>query len=170
MNYDDRIASGIRDLDDARRFHELFPGAEHVIVQAKRDFEPDGWRVVYEWISRANLYCRYALWLVMPIEFTTGGAASPLEQPTLYIIEVEKVEKGRDEEGGPKWECNFGQFEEGDWKEIVEVGGDFAALGVDLITDAPVERFATFWRDTCPPPDDRAPDGLALRAPLRFMS
>lgn len=72
--------------------------------------------------------------------------------------------------GGPKWECNFGQFEEGDWKEFIHVGGDFDALGADLITDAPVEGFAVFWRDTCPPPEAPAPDGPALHAPLRFMS
>ena len=170
MNYDDKIARGICDLDDARRFQEFFPSAEHAVVQTRRDFGSDGWRVVDEWISRANLYDRYALWLVVPIEFTDSGAASPLEHPAVYIVEVEKVEKGRDEKGGPKWECNFGQFEKGDWNELVEANGDFEALGSDLITDAPVEGFATFWRDTCPPPEDPAPDGLALHAPLRFMS
>lgn len=170
MNYDDRIACGIRSLDDARRFQELFPGAEHVIVQAKREFEPDGWRLVHEWISRANLYNRYALWLVLPIEFTPDGVAAPLGQPDIYMIEIEKVENGGDDKEGPKWECSFGQFEEGAWKEIVEAGGDFAALGIDLMTNAPVEHFATFWRETRPPADDPAPDGQALRAPLRFMS
>ncbi len=170
MNYDDKLASGIRDLEDVRHFQNLFPSAEHVMVQAKREFDPGGWRLVDEWISRGNMYDRYALWLVVAIEFNQTGIASPLEPPTVYIIEVEKVTKGRHEKGGPKWECNFGQLEEGDWREIVEARGDFAALGADLTTDSPVERFATFWRDTCPPAEAPAPDGLALHAPLRFMS
>jgi hypothetical protein len=170
MNYNDKIAAGLRDLEHARQFQEFFPDAEHVVVQAKHDLDPDGWTLVDEWISRANLYDRYALWLVVPIEFTASGDVSPLDQPAIYIVEVEKVEKGRDEKGGPKWECNFGQFEEKDWKELIEAGGDFEAVGAGLITDAPVEGFATFWRDTAPPPVAPAPDGLALHAPLRFMS
>ena len=168
MNYDQKLASGIRDLNEARQFQELFPDAEHVIVQAKHHFE-HGWRLVDEWISRASFYDRYTLWLAMPIEFTASGAVSPLDKPDVHFVEVEKVERGRDEEGGPKWEYNFARFEQGDWEELVEVGGDFKALGADLITDNPVEGFATFWRDTSPPPEDPAPDGLALRAPLRFM-
>jgi hypothetical protein len=167
MNYDDKLASGIRDLDDARQFQELYQDAEHVIIQAKRDFGPDGWRLVDEWISRVSLFDRYTLWLVVPIEFTALGAV-PLDKTVVYIVEVERVEKGRDEEGGPKWECSFGQFEEGDWKKLVEAGADFEAMGAGLITDAPVEGFATFWRDTSPPPEDPAPDGVALHAPLRF--
>jgi hypothetical protein len=154
-------------LDDARLFQEFFPDAEHVIVQAKLDLPPEGWTLADEWISRAKLYDRYVLWLVVPIEFTVSGDVSPLEQPAVYIVEVGKVEKGRKEKGGPKWECNFG---EGDWKELIEAGGDFEALGADLITDSPVEGFATFWRDTSPPPEAPAPDGLALIAPLRFIS
>lgn len=170
MNYDDKITTGLRDLDDARQFHEFFPDAEHIIVHAKRDLTPDGWRLVDEWISRANLYNRYALWLVVPIEFTVAGDVSALDQAAVYIVEVTKVEKGRDEKDGPKWECTFGQFEEGDWQDLIAAGGNFETLGADLITDAPVKGFATFWRDTSPPPEAPAPDGLALHAPLRFMT
>ncbi|WP_428307641.1 hypothetical protein [Lacipirellula sp.] len=169
MNYNDRIAAGTRDLADVRQFLELFPHAEHAIVQSKHDFPPGGWQLVQEWISRTSLFDRYVLWLAIPVEFTAEGTASELDRPAIYVTEVEKVVKGRQEQGGPKWECGFGQIEEDDWLELVQVRGDFDAAGADLTKDDPVEGFATFWRDTCPPPDARAPEDITLRAPLRFV-
>ena len=168
MNYDTVIPSGIRDLACVRQFQHLFPNAEHTIVEAKRHFDPEGWRPVNEWISRASLHDRYVLWLVIAIEISTGGSVSAIEEPQAYLIEVETVEKGKDEEGGPRWECGFGQFEEGGWEELVENGGDFASVGLEMIVDAPVDGFAKFWRDTRPTRSAGPPDGMALRAPLRF--
>lgn len=168
MNYDSLIHSGVRDLPCVRQFQQVFPDGEHTIVDAKRDFHPDGWGPVKEWISRASLHNRYVVWLVLAIEITKDDRISAIEEPEAYLIEVGKVEKGRDEDGGPLWEYSFGQFEEGGWEELVENGGDFASVGLEMIVDAPVNGFATFWRDTRPIPNTGSPDGIAMRAPLRF--
>jgi hypothetical protein len=170
MNYDAVIASAVRDLPFAREFQRLFPNAEHTIVEAKRDFYPDGWRPVGEWISRASLHDRYVVWLVVAVAITTDGTVSALENPQLYVVEVEKVEKSRNEEGGPLWECGCLQFEEGDWDQLVENSGDFASVGFDMTIDAPVDRFATYWHDTRPSQNAAPSDGVCLRAPLRFMT
>jgi hypothetical protein len=170
MNNDAVIASAVRDLPFAREFQRLFPNAEHTIVKAKRDFHPDGWRPVSEWISRAGLHDRYAVWLVVAIEIAADGTVSKLEEPQLYVIEVKRVEGSKDEEGGAAWELAFCEFEEGDWEQLVENRGDFASIGFDMIVDAPVDRFARYWHDTSPSSHPIPSDGIALRAPFRFMT
>jgi len=170
MNYDTVIASAVRDWSCAREFQWLFANAEHTITQAKRDFDPNGWQFVSEWISRASLYDRYVVWLVVAIEIADNGTIGELEKPQLYVIEVEKVVGSRDDEEGPQWELACAEFEEGDWEQLVENGGDFASVEFEMTVDAPVENFATFWRDTRPSPRPAPSDGIALKAPFRFMS
>ena len=169
MNYDAVIASAVRDWPYAREFQRLFETAEHTIVEAKRDFEPEGWKPVGEWISRAQLHGRYVVWLVMAIKIATDGTVSPLEEPQLYVVEVKKVIRSRDDEKGQEWEIACVQFEEEDWGQLVENNGDFATVGFDMTIDSPVDRFATFWQDTRPIFRSEPPDCVAFRAPMRFM-
>jgi hypothetical protein len=61
VNYDSMIDSAARNFPPAAAFQRLFPNAEHSIVEAKRDFDPDGWKPVNEWISRAHLHDRYVV-------------------------------------------------------------------------------------------------------------
>ena len=84
MNYEPTIASGIRRFRPAREFQELFPNAEHAICEAKRD-TPDGWQLGQEWISRAPLHNRYAVWLVAAIEINSEGDVSEIEKPTVGL-------------------------------------------------------------------------------------
>ena len=123
-----------------------------------------------EWISRAKIHDRYIVWLVVAIKIMTGDADSELEEAEAYITEVENIERGRDDEGGPAWECGFCEFEDGDWEQLVNNDGDFSAIGLELTVDDPVDRFATFWRDTRPTRETSVPDGVALRSPLRFTT
>jgi len=104
MNYDAVIASAVRDWPYAYQFQRLFQNAEHTIVEAKRQFQPDGWKPVSEWISRAPMHGRYAVWLVIAIEIVADGTLSPLEEPQLYVVEVTKVIRSRDDEKGSEWE------------------------------------------------------------------
>lgn len=168
MNYDTVIASAVRDWSHAREFQRLFANAEHTITDAQRDFDPDGWMPVKEWISRAGLHDRYVLWLVVAIEIAADGAITELEKPQLYVVEVKKVVGSRNEEGGAEWEVTCSEFEEGAWEELVENGGTFPPGDFEMIVDAPVDRFDTFWRDTRPIPT--TPDGMAVKAPLRAMT
>jgi hypothetical protein len=168
MDFDAVLASAVRDLPSAREFHRLFPHAEHAIVEAKRDI--GGWRKVREWISRARLHDRYVVWLAVAIKITKNGVASEIEKPHVCVVEVHSVERGRAEEGGPQWECDFLQFEQdGDgWEQLVQNNGDFASVGFEMVTNAPVDRFDTFWHDTRPTRGVRPSDGMAFRAPVRF--
>ncbi len=81
MNYDTVAASAVSSFSRAREFEGLFPSAEHTIVDAKRDFYPDGWKPTREWISRSHLYDRYVVWLVVAIDRTEDGTISELEKP-----------------------------------------------------------------------------------------
>lgn len=168
MNYDAVIASAVRDWPCARDFERLFPNAEHTIVAAQHDFYPDGWKPAKEWISRAHLHDRYVVWLVVPIEIAADHTVSELDLPAFYVVEVHEVVKSRDDVGGPEWEMSCSQFQEDGWRQFVEMGGDLAAAGLEMTVDAPVDRFATFWRDTRPVADDMPPEGLQLQAPFRF--
>jgi hypothetical protein len=89
MSDDVLIASALVNFSPAHEFHRLFPNAEHTIVGAMRDCEPDGWRAVSEWISRARLYDRYILWLVVAVEVGADGRISEFEKPEHYLVEVE---------------------------------------------------------------------------------
>ena len=120
MNYAAVIAAAIREWPCAREFQRLFSNAEHIIVEALRNFDPDGWKPVHEWISRAHMHDRYVVWLVTAIEIAADGGVAELEKPELCVVKVEKVERSRDDEDGPRWECGFFQFEEGDWQQLVD--------------------------------------------------
>jgi hypothetical protein len=148
----------------------LFSNAEHTLVKAKRDFDPDGWQIVYEWNSRGHLYDRYVFWLVVAVNVGADGSLTELEKPSVTVVELEKIERCRDDAKGPKWELRMASFEDGDWEQLVESRGDFAAIGLELTINAPVDRFATYWRDTRPTPLAEPPEGgMAFDAALRFM-
>ena len=167
MNYDAILATGLDRIPVVREFCDLFPNAEHTVGKAKRDF--DGWQIVYEWISRSPVYERYVVWLVVAISIGPDGSLTELEKPNIYVVEISKIERCRNDQGGPSWEFTWGEFEDGDWDRLVENRGDFAAIGLELTTNAPVERFTECYDDTRPTPLAEPPDGMAFKAPLRFM-
>jgi hypothetical protein len=169
MDYDAVIATALGCIPSVREFRELFPSAEHTLVKAKRDFDPDGWQIVYEWISRSHLHDRYVVWLVVAIDIGTDGSVTELETPNVYVLEVDEIEPGRDEQRLKSWKFSLTEFEEGDWGQLVESGGDFSAIGIEIRMDSPVGQFATYWRDTRPIPLSDPGDGMAFKAPLRFM-
>jgi len=169
MNYDAVLAKGVASIPAVREFSKLFPSAEHTIVKAKRDFDADGWQIVYEWISRAPLHERYITWLVVAINIEADGSITELEKPRVSVVEIESIERCRDAPEGASWEFRTADFEDGDWERLVESHGDFGAIDLELTTDAPVARFATCWRDTRPTLLADAPEGMAFKAPLRYM-
>lgn len=168
MNYDAILAVGLDRIPAVREFDELFPNAEHTVVKAKRDFSPNGWQIVYEWISRSHLYDRYVLWLVVAIDIGADGSLAELEKPDVCVIEIDKIERSRNDNNGPKWEFNIVEFEDGAWAHLVENRGNFDSIDLDLITNRPVDRFTTFWHDTRPPRLAEPPEGMAFKAHLRF--
>jgi hypothetical protein len=167
MNYDALLATGLNRIPVVREFCDLFPNAEHTVVKAKRDI--DGWQIVYEWISRSPVYERYVVWLVVAIGIGPDGSLAELEKPDIYVVEINKIERCRHDQAGPSWEFSWAEFEDGDWERLVEHRGDFPAIGLELTTNAPVERFTECYDDTRPTPLAEPPDGMAFKAPLRFM-
>jgi hypothetical protein len=168
MNDKAIIETAIEKVSFVRDFQRLFPNAEHVIVQGKRDFDPDGWKTVNEWISRTALFNRYVLWLVAAIDISKEGEVSLLEEPDVYLVGVESGEKSDD--GYPTWEIGFFQFEEGDWNRFVKSDGNFSSLELEITTDAPIDGFDIFWNKTRPQPGATIPDdGMAFKAPFRFL-
>src|SRR5262245_40719805 len=127
MNYDALLARGLDCIPPVREFSELFPNAEHTVVKAKRDI--DGWQFVYEWISRNPMDERYVVWLVVAINIRPDGSFAALERPSIYVVEINKIERSRDHQEGPSWEFEMAEFEDGDWEQIVASRGDFAAIG-----------------------------------------
>lgn len=169
MDEEAAIQDGVRALRCVRQFLQVFPDAEHTIVPAKRQVGDGDWSLVSEWISRARLYDRYVFWLVVAIEVSTSDTVAPLEEPQVFVVEVEAVANSRDEGDAPKWQFGFGQIDASDWQEMIASGAapDFRKFGLEV--DQPVARFETFWNDTRPhqvPPTD---DAIALKAPLRFL-
>ena len=68
---------------------------------------------------------------------------------------------------GPAWDVDIAEFEDGDWERLTESNGDFATVGIELETDAPVPQFVEFWDRTRA--RDQPRDGMAFKAPLRFI-
>jgi hypothetical protein len=133
----------------AREFQQLFPTAVHKIVAAERDFgTSDGWTPVKEWTSRAHLYNRYVIVLRVAIDIAEDGTISELESPKLEIIQVERVERGKDDQDGPKYELIWYRFEEGAWEELTRHAGDFSSLEFEFDKHSPVDRFDVYWQDT----------------------
>ena len=167
MNYDELLATGLDRIPVVREFCGLYPDAEHIVGKALRDI--DGWQIVYEWISRSPMYERYVVWLVVAISIDPDGSLSELTKPEVYVVEISEIIRSRNEYRGPSWKFGWAELEDGEWEQLVESGGDYSAIGLELITDAPVERFTEFYVDTRPPPMAEPPDGIPLKAPLRYM-
>ena len=136
-----------RDFGHARDFERLFPNSEHKILRGHRT-GPNGKTEVDEWRSRAFLYDRYVVTLHVAIEIANDRTITELESPSLDVIEVNKVEKGKQDEGGPKYELMWYRFEQGAWEELVKHSGDFSSLGFAFDTESPVDRFDVYWHDT----------------------
>jgi hypothetical protein len=85
------------------------------------------------------------------------------------LFEVDKVNESQENRDKPSWELNMCEFEDGDWEQLVESHGDFAAIGLELTATAPVDRFTTFWRETRLTPLAEPPEGMAFKSPLRFV-
>jgi hypothetical protein len=169
MNYDAVVATALECIPAVREFGELFPNAEHTLVKAKRDLESDGWQIVYEWISRGNMHDRYMVWLVVAIDIGRDDNLSELERPHVYVVEIEKTEGGSEDDNRRSWEFRLAEFEDGDWEQLVQSDGDFGAIGLELRPDAPLEQFSLCWQETRPIPLAEPPDGIAFKAPLRYM-
>ncbi len=170
MKYDDVLAAGLSHIAAVRDFRTLFPQAEHTIVKAKRDMPPEGWQLVHEWISRAALFERYIVWLVVAFELDAADRITILEEPSVSITELELDPDQEVDDSGAAMQVAFIEFEDGDWEKLVAAQGDFAAIELELKTDAVVEQFAMFWRETRPTPLAEPPtDGMAFKAPLRFL-
>jgi hypothetical protein len=168
--HDTIVSQAIRSFEPARQFQSLFPNAEHSIVQAKRDIQPDGWQPVSEWNSRCRLHDRYVVWLAVAVSVGADGVVTALEKQQVFVMEVDKVKRGRDERGGASWEVNFVELEDSQWEQLLRNGGNFAAIELEMETDAPVDRFDIFWRDTSPNRPRAFTDGIALKSPLRCMT
>src|SRR4051812_11050455 len=155
MDYDELIATAVRQFPPARDFERVFPGAEHSIVEAKRNFHADGWKLVHEWNSRAHLYDRYVFWLSVAIEIGDDDTISQLEKPTFYVVEVE-----------PKG-FSVSEADDGAWEQIVQCDGDLEAMGFEMEEDSPAPWFPEYWEKSRPP-HKYPPDGMAFAAPYRY--
>jgi hypothetical protein len=144
------VRSGFARFRLARQFQQLFPNAEHKIVDAEHDFgPPDNWRSAHDWLARARLYDRYVIMLSVAIDIgPKEGRIVKLKPPDFYIFEVARVIKGRRAADGSKYELGWGTFTHRDWLKLIKAKGRFSVLDAELTKDKPVPRFDDYWRET----------------------
>lgn len=134
----------------AQRFQQLFPDAEHKIVDAEHDFYPDGWRTVQDWLARARVFDRYIVMLTVTVDMhgATAKKSIELKRPELHIFELLKVGRRSRGKGVPKCELNWSTLEHKDWLRITKSKRGFALMAEELISDKPVARFDSYWEAT----------------------
>lgn len=117
-------------------FRRVFPGA----IERVRYFAPDGepgFDVV------VHLYQRYELTMQLPVSFDVSGTrVVGFGNPSFYLTEVKSVEQTASGtlavSYDPSGALRFGPKE---WEKLVEHGGNFAAIGYQMVVDRPIANF-----------------------------
>lgn len=110
-------------------FVRLFPKAEvhHVSLSSGWGFDVN-----------VDLFDRYEFTMQLPVILDPSGSkVIDYGEPQFYLNEATNVVK-RTTWYDPKGGRTFGS---GEWKKIVESGGDFAAIGYTMMTNRPVQCF-----------------------------
>jgi hypothetical protein len=98
------------------------------------------------WNGYAPLHERYVLEVKVPISLGVlrRGVVSSGD-PSIFVRELEPITKLPDGglmiASGASWRLTPEQL-----RLVAENGGDFSVIGIELVTDRPVENFDAYWR------------------------
>jgi hypothetical protein len=121
-------------------FQQLFPDARTSLEEGQSGRTRSFWTFKV----RVGLYGRYVLEAELQVITDTDGLlVLSTGKPKVILLEIRSIIE--DGNGGvevhyePTGQVRFGAAE---WRRLVEVGGDFSAIGYHMVTTAPFRNFA----------------------------
>lgn len=135
-DYVETMQSGIATLTWPREMEKLFGDADHFITHY--GFSSGSKR----WTSKVYIYGRYelALSVEVAIDYRHNRIAGAASSPVFYLWRVsEIVNDGKGANFAGQW-----IFHEDKWKQLVQTGGDFSAIGITVETNNPVGGFDAY--------------------------
>ena len=133
--YERALESGKANIPWVRDFMRLFPGTRNSFSYYTGQFGSPNWN------SEVALYRRYVFTMQVPVTFDWSRTrVVGWGKPTFVLMEsttVTPLPTGQSEITHGAY-LNFGEDE---WRRVVEDGGSFSSLGIELIKDRPVPGF-----------------------------
>jgi hypothetical protein len=133
--YEKALESGKGNIPWVRDFMRLFPDTRNSFSYYTGQFGPPTWN------SEVALYRRYVFTMQVQVTFDWSGTrVVGWGKPTFVLMEsttVTPLPTGQTE-------ITYGaylKFGEDEWRRVVEDGGSFSSLGIELIKDRPVPGF-----------------------------
>jgi hypothetical protein len=135
-------ANGVSEIPEVSQFAALFPGAYHFITHYSGTKGPSYWN------SKAGLHGRYIVTLTFPIEFDATRTHPRRTGPAaIFLKEVSEVRTRADGTvDGTSYTTKQFKFGIEEWERVVKSGGDWSVLGIQMITDKPIEHFEKAWK------------------------
>jgi len=137
-DYIETLQSGIETLGWPREMEVLFGDADHSITHYGFSSEPR------QWNSDVYIYGRYTLALTVEVnvDYKHNKIAGAASSPKFYLCRVsEIVEGGKGANFAGQW-----ILDEAKWRQLVQAGGDFSAIGIPIETNNPVGGFDAYVR------------------------
>lgn len=99
------------------------------------------------------LYGRYEISMSVDVEIDHDTRqVRRYGEPSFMLLEVSEVEQLSDGRYSVSYNVSSERsFDKNEWQRLVESGGDFSLLGLDLIMDQPIEGFEGYQKDALQP-------------------
>ena len=146
--HDRIVLQGVKVLGFPREVESLFglSNVDHFISNFGSRTEAAVWHSVAYFSDRYVL----SLWVPVAIDFDKCMLVGASNAATIQINQVVKVEVSRSGIAGAtmkgQWTLN-----ENEWRFLVKSGGKWPAVGVPIVTNAPVEGFSEYARQSREP-------------------
>lgn len=126
---------GLSQVQPAAMMDELFDDCRHYIVYAGRESQST-------WNSTAFFGDQYELTMQVPVDIKSKDSGSVIGEAKFYLNEIESVSVTSSGQIGASFSRNF-RFNETQWKQVYDSGGDFGTIGFILKT-TPVPNFQQY--------------------------
>ena len=142
-NYDTALANATNSIPYASNFARLFPGNASSFSYYIGGAGPSSLNM------EIFLFDRYQFGMKILVTFDEARRkVIAFGEPEFDLLEISEV--GRAANGNLSINFNteaFRRFGASEWKQIVDAGGDFSAIGYTFITNRPVPRFEELRKD-----------------------
>jgi hypothetical protein len=131
-------ANGVAQIEPAAQMDKLYDDCRHYITYSGRD-------TVSTWNAVAYFGGRYVLTMQVPVEIESRNTGKIVGEPRFYLLEVEKVSISASGQVSASFSRGH-QFGSGEWQTVFRSHGDFATIGFQMRTSAPVVGFDSYAR------------------------
>lgn len=135
--------SGCETIPEVSQLEELFGKGDHTVSGGKIHFTPGGPNDACQWSTDVYFGRRYQLqmWADIVVDRRTSKVLRVTSGPRFLFFEIESIDFSSGAPGTTYVASRQRDLSAGDWKKVVDAGGDLSAIGIQLETGAPIANF-----------------------------